>query len=75
MTASTRVASLENEVEAQILASELSARNIPHVMRSYHDIAYGGIFQTQRGWGYVEAPEEYKREILTILEDMRQGEE
>ena len=75
MTATKRVASLENEVEAQILAAELTARNIPHVMRSYHDIAYGGIFQTQKGWGYVEAPEEHKQEILTILEDMRQGED
>ena len=74
MTKTKKVASLENEVEAQILASELSARNIPHVMRSYHDIAYGGIFQTQKVWGHVEAPEEHKQEILAILEDLRQGE-
>ena len=42
---------LENEIEAQLLDSILNERNIPHHIQSYHDTAYNGLFQTQKGWG------------------------
>jgi len=66
-----KVAILENEIEAELLISTLKERNIPHVVGSYRDIAYDGIFQTQKGWGYVNAPISYKQEILEVLEDLR----
>jgi hypothetical protein len=61
---------LENEIEGQLLDSILTERNIPHRMRSYHDTAYDGIFQMQKGWGHVEAPSSYKEEIMTIYEEL-----
>ncbi len=61
---------LENEIEARLLASVLNERNIPHRIRSYHDSAYNGIFQTQKGWGVVLAPPEYEEEILSIYDDL-----
>jgi ketol-acid reductoisomerase len=64
---------LENEFEAQLVASVLAERGIPHLLRSYHDTAFDGLFQTQKGWGYVSAPEEYHQEIKEILEDLKQG--
>jgi len=61
---------LKNEIQAGLLDAELKERNIPHFLRSYHDAAYNGIYQQQKGWGIVEAPIEYKEEIMTILKDI-----
>jgi hypothetical protein len=66
-----KIATLENEIEAGLLDSVLTERNVPHRMRSYYDTAYNGLFQTQKGWGYVSAPEGYKEEIMEILTDVR----
>jgi len=65
-----RVAVLENAIQAQLLDSILSERNIPHVMVSYRDSAYNGIYQLRRGWGHIEAPEKHREEIAAICEDL-----
>jgi hypothetical protein len=65
-----KVLVLENEIEARLLDSVLNERNIPHRVRSYHDSAYDGIFQTQKGWGVVLAPPEYEEEVLSIYQDL-----
>ena len=62
---------LNNEVEARLLDAVLEERQIPHLMRSYHDRAYDGLWQQQRGWGHVEAPEDQEEQILSIYEDLR----
>lgn len=49
----------------------LTERDIPHIMRSYHDSAYDGIFQTRGGWGHIEAPLNFKDEILAVVEDIK----
>lgn len=68
----TKIAVLDNEIEAGLLESVLLERGIPHIMRSYHDTAYDGLFQTQKGWGTVSAPESYHRDISEILADIRE---
>lgn len=68
-----KVAILENEVEAELLASLLKERDIPHFIGSYHDVVYNGIFQAQKGWGFVNAPVSYKKQILEILSDIRKN--
>ena len=47
---------LDNEVESQLLDAILEEQKIPHLMRTYHDRAYDGLWQQQQGWGHVEAP-------------------
>lgn len=69
----TKIATLENDIEAGLLESILTERKIPHRMRSYHDTAFDGLFQTQKGWGYVSAPEFFHEEIEEILSDLRKG--
>ena len=59
-----KIVVLENEIEAQLMDSILTERQIPHRLKSYHDTAYDGIFQVQKGWGIVEAPESYRDEII-----------
>jgi hypothetical protein len=66
-----KVSVLDNEIEAQLLDSILDEREIPHLMVSYHDTAYDGLFQTQKGWGHVSSPSSFKQEILEILHEMR----
>jgi hypothetical protein len=65
-----KIAVLDNEIQARLIDSVLTERDIPHRLRSYHDSAYDGIFQTQKGWGIIQAPLQYKEEILSILEDL-----
>lgn len=65
-----KIVALDNEIQARLMDSILTEREIPHRMRSYHDSAYDGIFQTQKGWGIIQAPIEYKEEILAILADL-----
>jgi len=66
-----RMAILENIVEAQIIGSILEDENIPHQIRSYHDTAYDGLYQFQKGWGEISASACYEEQVLKILDDIR----
>ena len=61
---------LENEIEAQLLDSILTERNIPHLITTYHDSVYDGIYQSQKGWGHLDAPEEQQAEIMEIYTNL-----
>jgi len=66
-----KVATLENEIEARLLDSILNERNIPHLITSYYDTAYDGLYQTQKGWGHISAPDPYLEEIREIISIVR----
>ncbi|MEW6673982.1 MAG: hypothetical protein AB1427_20000 [Thermodesulfobacteriota bacterium] len=66
-----KIALLDNAIEAQLIDSVLNDQRIPHMLRSYHDTAYDGLFQVQKGWGEVQAPAAFKAMILEILESIR----
>jgi hypothetical protein len=68
-----KIVALAHEVEAERLDLELGNRGIPHLLRSYHDSALDGLYQTAHGWGHIEAPSEYKENILAVLQDIRQS--
>ena len=70
MDKTVKILVLNNAIEANLLDGLLNERNIPHVIRSYHDSAYDGMFQLQYGWGQLDAPEEYREEIMNIYENM-----
>lgn len=61
---------LDDYIQAQLLDSILTEEKIPHIMKSYSDTAYDGLFQMQKGWGHVEAPVEYEDRILDIIEEL-----
>lgn len=61
---------LNNEFEAKLLDEILNDKSIPHIIRSYHDTAYDGLWQMQSSWGHIEAPEEYSEEILLTYSQM-----
>ncbi len=66
-----RISGMDNPFEAQLLGSVLEERGIPHRIRSHHDTAYDGLFQMQKGWGEIHAPESYKNLILEIIDQIR----
>jgi hypothetical protein len=68
-----RIAVVDNAMEAQVLGSFLDQYDIPHRLRSYHDTAYDGLFQFQKGWGEILAPPEFRQQILDALGDLRAG--
>jgi len=67
----TKIAILENEIEAQIIDDILMDRQIRHEIRLYGNYAFGNLFELQKGWGAVYASAEHKTEILEILSDLR----
>lgn len=66
-----KIAVLENAIEAQFLSSMLAQYNIPHRVRSYHDTAYDGLFQLQKGWGEIYSPVDFRQQILDAIADLR----
>jgi hypothetical protein len=62
---------LNNGFEADLLNEVLNDRNIPHGIVTVDDSALGGIVELENGWGYVEAPEEYREEITRIYQDIK----
>ena len=72
MSAPVKILTFSNEFEAMLLDGLLTEKNIPHIIRSYRDSAYDGLWQTQTSWGHLEAPEEYTNEILEIFNTMSQ---
>jgi hypothetical protein len=63
---------LNNEFEAGMLEEVLTDRKIPHGIVTSDDTALGGIMEMEFGWGYVEAPERFKVEIIRIFEEITQ---
>jgi len=65
-----KVLTLKNEIEAGLLSSILEESNIPHMVRSYHDSAYKGLWQSQTLWGHIEALKQYEKQILSIYQSI-----
>ena len=70
MSKHVKILFFQNEIEAMLLDEILTNKEIPHLIRSYHDSAYDGLWQSQSGWGHLEAPEELKEEIIEIYNTM-----
>lgn len=62
---------IENQIEALLIEQILNQMDIPHLLVSYYDTAYDGLFQTQKGWGHLSAPERFKKQIIDIVKEIR----
>ncbi len=70
MYKNVKILVLNDEIEAMLIDGLLNEKEIPHLIRSYHDSVMDGLWQMQSGWGHIEAPEEYKEEILKTYNEM-----
>jgi hypothetical protein len=73
MEKTVKILVLRNAVEASLIDEILSEKGIPHIIRSFHDSAYDGLWQTQSAWGRLDAPPEFKEKILKIYDEMSQS--
>ena len=67
-----KIVVVSSQIEAKILEGVLNEHDIPHLIKSYHDSAYDGLFQAQKGWGHVAAPVEYKEEIKALYKGVQE---
>lgn len=65
-----KIVVLSSEFEAGLLSEILEDKKIPFGIVSSADSAIGGIWQLENGWGYVEAPPQYRDEIILIYEQI-----
>ncbi len=66
-----KIASLENEFEAQVLKDALDKEQIPTLIRCFKDTAYDGIYILQKGWGNILVPEKYKEKATQIVSALK----
>ena len=66
----TTVYTLQDQVDASVIKSALEEEGIRHVIRTFIDSAYDGIFIPQRGYGDVQVEENdaaRAKEIITAV--------
>ena len=61
----------ENEAEANVIKSVLKEQGIYAEIKSFHDTAYDGLFQSQYGWGLIRVSEEDFAEAQRIVKEWR----
>jgi hypothetical protein len=66
----TKLITLDNRFQADLLKDALEKRDIPHLIREYKDTAYDGLFVTQKGWGTVMVDEDRMDEARLIVEEL-----
>lgn len=64
-----KILTLSNEIEALKIKDILDRNEIAHLIRTFHDSAYDGLFQYQIGWGILEAEESDEKKILALLKE------
>jgi hypothetical protein len=70
MKMTVKILTLRTEAEAILLSGLLDQANIQHMLKSFHDSAYDGMWQTQTSWGTLYAYEEDRQPILDIYNNM-----
>jgi hypothetical protein len=61
----------ENELEANVIKSVLEEHGIFAEIKSFHDTAYDGLFQSQYGWGLIRVFEADFPEAQRIVEEWK----
>lgn len=66
---------LTNRFEADLLQDALEREEIPFFIRSFEETPYNGLFVSQRGWGKIMVPENFRNRaqelIATLLDDVK----
>ena len=70
MKMTVKILTLRTEAEAILLSGLLDQANIQHMLKSFHDSAYDGMWQTLTSWGTLYAYEEDREAILNIYNNM-----
>jgi len=66
-----RVLVLRTFAEAQVIEARLAEQEIPALVRSFNDPAFGSFWRRQEGWGELLAFEEDAGEIRRIYDELQ----
>jgi hypothetical protein len=66
-----RVATLDNEFEAEVIRDALEKNEIPCYIQSFRETAFDGLFIPQRSWGTVITREVEAQTALRIVQEVR----
>ena len=61
----------ENAAEANVIKMILKENGIDAEIKSFHDTAYDGLFQSQYGWGVIRVSEKDFPEAQRIVEEWK----
>ena len=61
----------ENQAEANVIKSVLEDHGIFAEIKSFHDTAYDGLFQSQYGWGVIRVSETDFAQAEKIIEEWK----
>lgn len=61
---------LNDQFEADVIKDALENENIPVLVRPFQDTSFDGIFETQKGWGIVMVPNEYRDQANRIIKEI-----
>lgn len=64
---------LNNEIEAQVIAAAFRHAKIKFVIRKFEDSAYDGIYIAQKGYGQVLVAKEDLQRAKRIIADLSQS--
>ncbi|MBN2775298.1 MAG: hypothetical protein JXR31_13665, partial [Prolixibacteraceae bacterium] len=67
------IITLKNGIEAQIMKDLLDEKGIPHIIKTFHDSVYDGIFQTETAWGEIESLPEFADEITELYKEVTES--
>ena len=60
----------ENAFEADRIRAGLEQEGFTVLVRTFEDTAYDGIYVAQKGWGYIEVPEDEKERAERLVEEL-----
>lgn len=63
----------ESAFEADRIRAVLEQEGFAVMVRSFHDTAYDGIYQAQKGWGAVEVPQNEKERAERVVNELEQA--
>jgi len=63
----------ENRFEADRFRAALEQEGFTVMVRTFHDTAYDGIYEAQKGWGYVEVPKKDQERAERIIEELERA--
>lgn len=63
----------ESAFEADRFKAALEQEGFTVLIRTFEDTAYDGIYVAQKGWGYVEVPENEQERAARIVEDLEKA--
>lgn len=62
---------IDNRFEGDRVSQTLEEAGIPHMIKSFLDTAYDGLYVLQKGWGRVMVPEEFCEKAKGIVAEVK----